>query len=331
MRIVYSYITYRFDSVRLMPLEVALTAYLSVLQARKYYNDVVLYTNEAIKKQVEEIGIPFTEINTSVLRDELASCPSIPKLKTYAAQTEPFIHIDLDTIFFAPLLHSKTHPAVFAHLDMRPGIDGPFEQYETLHKAYFLPFYDNVLPKYYSKISLADIPNMNIVVVNDVEFFKQNVQKSLALYESNKEYFDADYYRFCTIEQLSIFAEMCNDSKNFRQIVQDKEHVLHRRETVLIHREEFPLEIELKNFNNRKIKLGRVQDIRRLLDETFGGYLHLCGNLKVHPVVQAFIMYLLLKEFKGKPLTDLENYFGPLSSLQGSKYFKELSYQALPR
>lgn len=324
MKIVYSYITYRFDPNRLMSLDMALLAYASVLQARKYYDEVVLYTNRYIKEQVLELGIPFTDIETETLTGEFALCPSIPKLKTYAAQNEPYIHIDLDTILFNKVLIDKNQPVVFAHLDTSSNYPMSVRDYESIHKAYILPFYDNVLPDYYKDITINQIPNMNIVAVNNPTLFKQQVDKALKLYRTNKAYFDAEYYRFCTIEQLSIFAELLNTSPEFKEAVQDNYHVLHEHETNLIHGETLPLTIKINNFVEREIHINTIDDIRELVDDNFGGYLHLCGNYKTHPIIQAFILYMLDKEHNKEPLIKLEKYFGTLNSLNGYSLYKEM-------
>ena len=329
MKIVYSYITYNFDKNRLMSLDVALTAYISVLQARKYYGEVVLYTNKHIKEQVLELGIPFTHIDTEILAEELALCPSIPKLKTYVAQNEPYIHIDLDTILFNKLPIEKTKPVIFAHLDSNSEYPMTVRDYESIHKAYILPFYDNVLPDYYKDIVLNLIPNMNIVAVNETALFKEQVKKSLQLYQNNREYFNTEYYRFCTIEQLSIFAELLNSSSEFKEIVQDEYHVLHENETNLIHGETLPMSIKINNFIEKEIHIDTIDDINKLVNENFGGYLHLCGNYKTNPVMQAYILYMLDLKYNKEPLVKLEKYFGTLEKLNGYSLYEKIENKVI--
>ena len=56
-----------------------------------------IFTNNKIKKSVDEIGIPYDVINTQLLNNATFETFSIPKMMVYANQVEPYVHIDLDT------------------------------------------------------------------------------------------------------------------------------------------------------------------------------------------------------------------------------------------
>lgn len=298
MKLIYSYIPYYYEKGKTLDYFTILTLYLSVIQSRKFYNEVILYTNEEIKDQVEKLGIPFTYIDTELLKDENAACPSIPKIKVYKAQTEPFIHIDADTILFSSLIGNPNLPVTFAHLDLTPNQLQlmSIEKLGLVHRAYILPFYDTILPLYYQDIKLESIPNMNIVYCKEPTKFSFVLEKVLNLYNTHKKYFDKDYIRFCTIEQLAIHAELVTNLSNYKNSSKKNEHVLHQSEGFSFQDYE-PFIAEIKNiFGKRVIKTKTEDDlIEKLVDENFGGYLHLSGDKKTHPLIVKLVKRILSK------------------------------------
>ena len=298
MKLIYSYIPYYYTKGKSLDYFTVLTLYLSVIQSRKFYNEVILYTNEGIKNQIEKLGIPFTHIDTELLKDENAACPSIPKIKVYKEQTKPFIHIDADTILFSPLIGNPNLPVTFAHLDLTPNQLQlmPIEKLDLVFKAYVLPFYDKIFPPYYEDIKLESIPNMNIVYCKDTTKFSFVLEKVLHLYKTHKKYFDEDYIRFCTIEQLAIHAELITNLNNYKKSCNKNEHVLHQTEGFSFQDYE-PFTAEIKNiFGKRVIKTKTGDDlIEKLVDENFGGYLHLSGDKKTHPLIVELVKRILSK------------------------------------
>ena len=324
MKIVYSYIPHGYIKGKKMPIELCLITYLSVLRARRLYKEVILYTNEEIKEQMYELEIPFTSIDSKLLANERAKCPSIPKLKTYIAQTEPYMHIDLDTILFEKPIYNKNIPVQFAHLDVEESKIAGISHYKGIYEAYVLPFFDNVLPEWYGTVNMESIPNMNIVVVNDPKMFANCVKGALGLYHLKNQYFDSHYYRFCTIEQLAIYAELLKKYPEYKDFSIDRAHVMHEKEACIITNNKFPFEIKLNNFNKRTLYLKNINDIKKLKNDNFGGYLHLCGGLKTEPIIQAIILQDLIVNFSTSPLKKLDKYFNGLEKIKGIEYLEGL-------
>jgi len=82
------------------------TAYcmlLSTLLAKKHHEHVFLYTNKEIEKIVKKIGIPYNVIDTEVLEGVEVETFSVPKLMVYTKQTQPYLHIDLDSFIYQPI------------------------------------------------------------------------------------------------------------------------------------------------------------------------------------------------------------------------------------
>lgn len=314
MKVVYSFIPHNYTKGKGLNYRTSLLLYLSVVQSRKFYKEVVLYTSKEIAHQVKILGIPFTSVDTITLSGESAKCPSIPKLKTYSAQKEPFIHLDLDTILFNPILGNPNSPVTFAYLDLpKDPLHGrtTHESYQ-MNRAYIYPFSDNVLPEEYGSIKLGTIPNMNIVYCNDPEVFNKAVSESLKLYYDNKDYFDEDYYRFCTIEQLSIHASLFSQNTQYRDIVLRNEHVLHKEIGFTLNDKSLPYRYKVNSFYGEREFF--TEDKNELLDhlkkENFGGYLHLIGELKSqHPLIHELVDFLLEKHGENKITQNIKNYF----------------------
>lgn len=99
------------------PRDLAATLALSVEYARKQFSRVELYTNDAGRELLAPFNIPFSEIFTThtVLDGVLdANLWAYAKLKTYALQREPFVHIDNDVILWDEIPQSiKNAPLWF--------------------------------------------------------------------------------------------------------------------------------------------------------------------------------------------------------------------------
>ena len=80
---------------------------LSVLLAKREYGEISLYTNNTVKKQIVDIGVPYTHIDTDILQDTTSDLFCIPKLRIYREIKEPFVHIDTDTLIYKKIDFSK--------------------------------------------------------------------------------------------------------------------------------------------------------------------------------------------------------------------------------
>ena len=203
---------------------------LSVLLAKREYGSISLYTNNTVKKQITDIGVPYTDIDTDILQDTTSDLFCIPKLRIYREIKEPFVHIDTDTLIYNKLDFSKFDASVvYSHPDIRPPVhkNGDeklseiFNNYPSLtdsdsfFKSAKITYVDlfNKLTNDHSEFKLnnirvGDIPNMNIVIVNDYENFNMASQMSLEHYIKNKEIIDNTKNGECYIEQLMIHMNM---------------------------------------------------------------------------------------------------------------------------
>lgn len=319
MKIVYSYIPYINPEGALSPNLLAILS-LGVLKAKQFYNEIEIYTNKAIANQIKGLKLPFTKVDTELLKNEEGLCASIPKLKVYRAQTEPYIHIDLDVVLFNPVMYNPHLPVSFAHPDLDLS-NSNLDQMENLllsepiRLAYIKPLSENILPSYYKKnVKFLNIPNMNTVIVQEPLFFKECVDKALKLYNQNQEYFNNDYYKFCTIEQLSIYAELIEQHPFYQDLLASRDCFLHEGEP-LIYKEDLPSIIHINTYNKRSITLTSPKDLKFLLKENFGGYAHFTFS-KTSILTQTIITHRLIEEFGLEPLKNLINTGYSMSNLQ---------------
>lgn len=180
---------------------------LSALLANVFFDGIRLYTTKKIKKIVEQIGIPYSEIITEPFDDYNYKTFSIPKLITFSQLNQPFIHLDLDThIYGIDQLELYSKDIFYSYPDM-PVNSGEYYSVEKLHKTYLTNLYKigNKLPiDLKEKITLFDIPNFCVFGGMDYKLINDASNYCLEIYKSNMEFFDSNYYNACIIEQLLI-------------------------------------------------------------------------------------------------------------------------------
>jgi hypothetical protein len=90
---------------------------LSVESARKHYPDVALVADtDGARILTEEIGIEFSDVSTALdtLDDADPRWWAIGKIRAYAAQERPFVHIDADAYLWKRLPAIVEHAPLFA-------------------------------------------------------------------------------------------------------------------------------------------------------------------------------------------------------------------------
>ena len=177
---------------------------LSALLAQREYGNITLYTNKTIAKQIEEIGVPYNEINTTILNGVVSKSYTYPKMRVFKELTLPYLHIDTDTYIFNKIDFSPTKsPIVYAHSDQH--ID-----FQNLNTPLGLSFYINNISKCYTSlfflheeehqgldpmnVDLFKIPNGNITYVKDTALMRQGTRKALEYYERHKNIIDRNTY-----------------------------------------------------------------------------------------------------------------------------------------
>jgi len=209
---------------------------LSALLVKREYGDIDFYTNENIKKQVIDIGFPYTKINTSVLSGNINETFSIPKIMVFKEIKEPFIHIDADTFIYDKIDFSNVNSISFSHRDiptpskidlhrkasdicqMYPYLNDCDYFFESARHSY-LDLFDQLNTEHsdfkIKNIRVNEIPNMNIICVKDYESFNLASELALEHYFKNRDIIKDHKNGACYIEQLMIHLNLMEISKNY--------------------------------------------------------------------------------------------------------------------
>lgn len=156
---------------------------LSCLCLKKYYEEVVLYTDSiGYDIFVNKLKLPYSDV--IVCYDDLKCTESLwayPKLLTYSAQTKPFIHIDGDVyvckkfrpeIQFADLIAQNEEIGTPYYKNMMNAIQmGPIKLPEVLEKEL-------------KKESISSY-NAGIIGGNDLKFIKEYCDTAFEFIRSN--------------------------------------------------------------------------------------------------------------------------------------------------
>lgn len=222
--------------------EQAYNQMLSALLADKHYGNIHLYTIDKHKEQIEAMGIPYTSIDTKTVNEKDYETFSIVKIKTFAAQSDPFLHIDNDTLLYdKPDFSGIKSPAIFSHHDFEfKKLKGPFDSivdrvirgfdkqgvktvedtfyynFQHVYLKLYLKLIDNIPSDFIRSMNLSSIPNMNIVYINCPAEFKLASQQALAFYSRFKKDIDPEEYGACFIEQLFLHGALSAVSREYR-------------------------------------------------------------------------------------------------------------------
>ena len=142
MKVIHTYV----DKQNLIWKELFYTQYLSAILAKKHYGNISFYGDEISCKQVKDLGIPYDEINQSVVKNSDVDTWSVPKIKVFESIKEPFLHIDTDTLLFSKILLDKYDgDYLFSHRDMF--IDGKGDTLKNLYLYWFCGLDDREMDK----------------------------------------------------------------------------------------------------------------------------------------------------------------------------------------
>jgi hypothetical protein len=265
---------------------------LSVLLAKKHYVRVELYCDRETYNVVKEIGIPYTDFHVDELDGLNVGTFSIPKLKVYSIQNEPYLHIDLDTFLFEKPkdLDKKTVWGSF------PEGSGEYVGFEKNNKNFFTTYMvnafkiqDNLPEDFLKHVKFKDIMNMSIFGGYNFELISQASKYCLEIYENNKEYFDSDYYNACIIEQLfipSAIRYIVNDKIYPRKTDKELFSFFYTKNPTLLHFEGdkfgYPFVIES---NDQELLIKNKVDLFRNISYNFNGFLHLNGYKDIQDII----------------------------------------------
>lgn len=207
---------------------------LSALLAQREYGNITLYTNKTIAKQIEEIGVPYNEINTTILNGVVSKSYTYPKMRVFKELTLPYLHIDTDTYIFNKIDFSPTKsPIVYAHSDQ-------YADFQNINTPIGLSFFINNISKCYTSlfflheeehqgldpmnVDLFKIPNGNLTYVKDTALMRQGTRKALEYYERHKDIIDRNTYGGVYVEQMLIHLYMMQDSPKYYESVMKNDH-----------------------------------------------------------------------------------------------------------
>lgn len=209
---------------------------LSALLAQREYGNITLYTNRIIAKQIEEIGVPYTEINTDLLDGVVSKSYTYPKMRIFKELTLPYLHIDTDTYIFNKIDFTKSKsPVTYAHSDQR--VD-----FKNLTSSPALSRYINDISRCYTSlfflheeehrdldpinVDLFKIPNGNLTYVKDTALMRHATRRALNYYDRHKEVVDSNTYGGVYVEQMLIHLYMMQDNTKYYQSVKNNEHFI---------------------------------------------------------------------------------------------------------
>lgn len=339
MKVIYSYIPYSQNPTGedgYIQKELAYIFLLSVLNSNKLYKHTELYTNEKQKLFFEKLGIPIGKIDTEILKHEKATCPSIPKIRTYIAQKQRYIHLDLDTVLFSYLQPSSHSPVIFAHKDLYKPLDS-FNELKSIHNSYVQPLVEieesNKLETWYFKeYKQSELPNMNIVMVNQPEIMSQASLNAYESYLKVQHIIDKNYLRFCLPEQGFVHLELKKLSTQYRNAISCNSHVINQKQTTSIdsvkEKEQIPFWINSNLYYSEKHYIGEIKHIEQATEFNFGGAAHFLGNLKFNPYI---VCIILIKLRHGGNQSYIDHIFGVYKELygeelsEGEKLYQEIT------
>ena len=204
---------------------------LSALLAKRHYGNIVLYTDPETANIVRKVGIPYDEINTETLSQYNGKAYTLPKMFVYAEQTEPFIHIDIDTFLFNKIT-VKDDKSIYC--TFQEGLTDYIE-YDERHMNFHNTYIKNsfeLLPKLDKKfvdfINFEGIYNTCFFGGYEHKLISEATKYCLDIYNKNSQFIDSEYYNGVMIEQMLIPAAIrmiCDDNgidPRFEPIYNDK-------------------------------------------------------------------------------------------------------------
>jgi hypothetical protein len=324
---------------------------LSVLEAKKNYGNISIYTNTSTKKQMKDIGLPYDYVNTSLLNKEKSRMYSYYKLKVYENIKEEFLHIDTDTILYKNFHFQDSNKEFIFSSPSDVGPEGLNEHdFPNLVKTYAGLFY--VLEKQHSdfkkdNFKVSEIPNMSVIYAKDYESMNLAAKKSIEHYQKNKKFID-DAGGECYIEQLMIHLNLMEINEAYKNQVRNKETFLSHKEFLMVEQEyqgitssnyTFPfkfivttpkgynqcnslLSCSHDDRNEKELTLRSEEDIIKLFDFDFFGVQHLTYR-KWDRILQCICIGYLHKNYGEHWIRQVHDYYKSIYPSYGKETLSE--------
>jgi len=157
---------------------------LSCLKLKAHYDDVHLYTDtKGYKFLIEQLGLPYKSVK--ICYDSIPHYSEnlwvLPKILTYAAQQEPFIHVDGDVFIWEKFPEEMEKASLLAQ-----NFEISTEYYENALRHIENDL--NYLPDFLREsLRESPIPSYNAGVLggSDLAFFREYAQTALDLVDRN--------------------------------------------------------------------------------------------------------------------------------------------------
>lgn len=226
MKVVHTYI----DKHDLIWKELLYVQYLSLILAKKHYGNISFYGDENACKQMREMGLPYDTLNDDITKKSDMDTWSIPKLKVYESISEPFLHIDTDTLIFDKIdFGTYQQDFLFSHIDMAlPNGYKKDEIMEELYKYYFCRIPkgqdrdDNYPFKTMVSETVNQLPESTLTDIDTKEDFVYMDKTYSKLFfdlmeKIDKKVFDSTH--FPSIPNMNIV--YIKDTKTFKKVCQE--------------------------------------------------------------------------------------------------------------
>lgn len=308
---------------------------LSILAAKKSFGNIHLYTNDAGKEHFDQFNFPYDSVSTEL---EGMNCTkggfAMGKVKTYILQDKPFLHIDHDTLLFESRYLPNHNRFNFGF----PDIQYPFsmKSWEAIDKTYFQTYkeFSDLFDKdFYWETNFDIIPNASIFGGHDIETIKKVYGVLLDMYFKHQERFDKNKWSSCLLEQFLFFpmAELlvpeiiCN-----KKWIQNNSYIWSQSIPLSIS----DIEVKIHGKHAFDIKNGKKEmngyttlhydnRMRILIDNWFGGYLHL-AHYRDDFVVRWVMLEKLKKYYDAQPYLDRIDEIFPHKEVWESNIFGSL-------
>jgi hypothetical protein len=258
MKVIHTYV----DDHTIIWKELLYVQYLSAILAKKHYGNISFYGDTKVCQQLKILELPYDEINSKLVKKTDVKTFSIPKLKVYKEIREPFVHIDTDTLLFSKIdFQNFEEDYLFSHLDIwmddklsrKESVEELYEHYliqktvepvtpkiilelikqkhnyQGMHETYselFFKLLNRIETKLYDKVNFREIPNMNVVYVNNFKTFSEACRLTLKHYYENKDDIDKHKNGPCYIEQFILHNYLRTIDKKYRQSNKKNNHVI---------------------------------------------------------------------------------------------------------
>ena len=164
-----------------------MTFALSVLRAKKFYNQVELYTDNVGKELlIDLLELPYTKVHVCLddlteKYGEYSHLWALGKIYTYSLQNEPFFHVDNDAFICKPLDDFHSAPIVAQSFERNNG----HHKYNLKKLKKQLAFLPEVLDTDSEMLKDGSQYNAGIIGGNDIAFFQDFCQTAFQFIDKN--------------------------------------------------------------------------------------------------------------------------------------------------